>query len=285
MVFRAHPKEKTMAKRNDYCTIYLLTNTENGKIYVGQSWYPTYARMGRDGSNYSHSPYIYNAIKLHGVDKFKYTVLEACKSQEEADRLEDIYVDKYNSLHHDIGYNIKKGGQHGLHTEETKAKISATLQAQFDNMTQEEKNQRAAPVSGYWLGKERGPLSEERKVKIGAQTKERHATIGHPMQGKHHTEEAKEKISKSNTGRKLTPEQSKARSKPRKSQEIQDKIVRDYNSGMSVKEVRGANNNLSITQLYRVLDRYNVPLRESPEKRNKQSKGRKAQIEKDKQSK
>lgn len=72
-------------RSGEICSIYLLTNTVNNKIYVGQTWLPTHIRMGKDGSNYKNSIYLYNAIQKHGADKFQYEILIQCRDQESAD--------------------------------------------------------------------------------------------------------------------------------------------------------------------------------------------------------
>src|SRR5208283_3648439 len=137
-------------------TLYLLTNTANGKIYVGQTWNELHIRMGKDGSNYKNSTYLYNAIKKYGADKFQYKVLVEVSCQTVADYMEDYYIDLYDSCNPKIGYNIKRGGSVGKHSEETKAKISATLKSQFAELPPEEIAARSAPVAGWWEGKKRG---------------------------------------------------------------------------------------------------------------------------------
>src|ERR1700722_11690485 len=160
---RTRKENALRLRQKGTCIIYLLTNLLNGKVYVGQTWMPIELRMGKDGFNYSNSPYIFNAIKKYGCENFKYTVLETCQTQEIADKLEEQYMMQFNSRNLEIGYNLKEGGSAGKHSEETKIKIAETLQSQFNAMTQEEKNKRAEPISTYCLGKERGPHTEEWK--------------------------------------------------------------------------------------------------------------------------
>ncbi len=109
-------------KRNSYCMIYLLTNRINNKVYIGQSWYELNIRMGKNGSNYKNSVYLYSAISKYGVENFIYTILEKTFDQIEANRLEEEYIVKYDSRNHIVGYNIKGGGSLGKHSEETKQK-------------------------------------------------------------------------------------------------------------------------------------------------------------------
>ena len=77
--------------RNDFCTIYLLTNTARTdvrKLYIGQTWYNPEDRMGKDGIKYKNSVFLYAAILKYGVVKFKYTELSKCLTEEKANDLE-----------------------------------------------------------------------------------------------------------------------------------------------------------------------------------------------------
>jgi len=104
------------------CTIYLLRNLINNKIYIGQTWLPLNQRMGKDARGYRSSTYLYNAIQNYGKENFVYEVLAECDNQAEADILEDFYINKYDSRNLEIGYNLNTGGSAGKHSEETKQK-------------------------------------------------------------------------------------------------------------------------------------------------------------------
>jgi group I intron endonuclease len=141
------------------CKIYVLTNTINNKIYIGQTWEENVEdRMGRNGSGYHGSQYLFNAIKYHGVENFKYTVLEICFDKELADYFEKYYIKIFNTQNRDIGYNIAEGGgapmQGQHHTPETKAKISATT-----------KGRKLPPEQVAKSAKSR-EMPQERQVKI-----------------------------------------------------------------------------------------------------------------------
>ena len=235
------------------CTIYLLKNNINGKIYIGQTWLPLNKRMGPNGSNYSNSPYIHNAIQKYGANSFSYIVLATTEEQEVADKLEAEYIIQYDSRNPDIGYNLKEGGSAGKHSEETKQKISAN-------------------AAKFWLGKE---LSDEVKIKIGIsktgykhteewkeensiRTKAWHAENVHPMLGQHHTEEAKAKISESTKGKKRDPESVKKSAEARKmSPEREQAILKAYNDGIIISEIE-IQFNTSRSSIYRVLKRNNI---------------------------
>ena len=62
--------KKMSDRANEFVTIYLLTNTINNKVYVGQTWFPFNTRMGKDGKNYKNSIYLYGAIQKYGSSAF-----------------------------------------------------------------------------------------------------------------------------------------------------------------------------------------------------------------------
>jgi group I intron endonuclease len=168
----------------------------NNKIYIGQTWQENVEdRM--NGNGYSGSIHLFSAIKYHGVENFKYTVLEICFDQELADYFEKYYIKIFNTQNRDIGYNIAEGG-------------------------------------------------------------------GAPMQGKHHTPEAKAKISVASTGRKPSPEsiakRIKTRTKPLPPITTQDAMIKDYLIGMKISDMRDKYDVFSKV-IYRVLDFSKIPKR------------------------
>jgi len=242
--------------KNDYCIIYLLKNVANGKIYVGQSWYPLLTRMGKNGCNYSHSVYLFNAIKKYGVEKFRYEVLERCKTQEEADESEKDYIEHYDARKQGIGYNIKEGGSAGRHSEETKKKIS--------------KNS-----ARHWLGKHlpqetRDKISEanignfhtdEWKENNSVFMKERHKIDGHPMQGKHHTEEARKAIGEAAKGRVMPREAvDRGAAKRQMSKEREQEIIAAYLNNDTFKNIIEAFH-CNASTVYRLLKRNGIEKR------------------------
>jgi len=110
---------------NQYHFIYLTTNTENGKQYVGdhstykENFDPYYIGSGR--------PYFKNAIKKYGRQNFKREILEFFDTKKEAFDAQEKYIQHYNTLVPN-GYNISpKGGMNvsGCCSEETTRKKKA----------------------------------------------------------------------------------------------------------------------------------------------------------------
>lgn len=92
-------------------TIYLRTNTVNGKQYVGQTkdfkqreynWYNTkWSYAGR---------LINNARNKYGTDNFITTILKECDTLDEANKWEMYYINKLNTKVPN-GYNLTDGGE------------------------------------------------------------------------------------------------------------------------------------------------------------------------------
>jgi hypothetical protein len=89
--------------------IYLFGPCPNGKYYVGQS--DDYARRIRDHRKAAGGcPRFHDAIRRHGWDAIPVKIIAETHVQEEADRLEILYITKHNSLWPD-GYNMTLGGR------------------------------------------------------------------------------------------------------------------------------------------------------------------------------
>lgn len=179
--------------------IYLLTNKINNKIYVGQTILDLKDRMQK-GEGYKNSPYLYHAIKKYGWQNFEYTILSVCSTLEEANILESKFIENYNTKNQEIGYNLKDGGSHGKHSEETKLKISLATTGRIVSEATRKK------ISEIHTGLPK-PHSEETIRKTSERMKKRHAEVGHPMQGKHHTDETKQLLSQKLQGRKRSAEE------------------------------------------------------------------------------
>lgn len=93
--------------------IYLITNTVNGKIYVGQTkrniesrWKEHRRISPAKIAKFGATP-LFRAIKKYGVDAFTIEQLEECDNAL-LDEREIYWIDKLNAR--TIGYNIAKGG-------------------------------------------------------------------------------------------------------------------------------------------------------------------------------
>lgn len=90
--------------------IYKITNTINNKVYIGQS-INIEKRFGEHKRNAfnpkTHTYYypLYCAIRKYHIDNFTFEVLEEC-SVEELTTREQYWIDRYNSLDGNYGYNL-----------------------------------------------------------------------------------------------------------------------------------------------------------------------------------
>lgn len=92
-------------------TIYIIKNTKNDKVYIGQtcqSLHERFLRHTRDSTLKKRSKYkLYSAINKYGKDCFYIEPLETGLTSDEADCQEVHYIEKYNS--YENGYNSTRG--------------------------------------------------------------------------------------------------------------------------------------------------------------------------------
>ena len=89
--------------------IYKITNTVNGKCYIGQSR-DIEARWQKHLSAYKSSPdwELYRAFKKYGIPQFTFEIVEECQIDELNER-EIYWIAQYDSFNN--GYNMTLGGE------------------------------------------------------------------------------------------------------------------------------------------------------------------------------
>jgi group I intron endonuclease len=107
-------------------TIYIITNRNNLKYYIGQTKNSINIRFNQHITDSKrNNTRLSNAIKKYGVGNFFISSLSIGDySKEQADFLETYYISLLNTKNRDIGYNIKNGGNSVEMSIETKNKIS-----------------------------------------------------------------------------------------------------------------------------------------------------------------
>ena len=180
---------------NNY-TIYIHRNKINNKLYIGQTC-QTPEKRWDNGRGYKTSERFYNAIQKYGWNNFEHIILYTNLSLEQANQIEQQLIKNLHTTDPQYGYNITKGGKNFHHSEETKRKIGEAnhIALQGTKWTQEHRQL----ISKMFMG-EGNPFygkhhTEETKEKISKSRKGKRAGEQHPFYGKHHTEETKEKIS------------------------------------------------------------------------------------------
>ena len=151
-------------------SIYKITNTVNGKAYIGQTIHDAEKTRIRDHfrSNGKGSQLIKDDIEKYGQDAFTYEILHDGIIPGFLDTLEKEVIAKFNTLA-PHGYNLTEGGGGGSRSEETRRKMS------------EAKKGKPSPNKGK-------PHSEEHRRKISE-----------AMKGKTLSEETRRKISENNS--------------------------------------------------------------------------------------
>jgi len=165
-----------------YGIIYVITNTVNGKQYVGQTTLTLSKRWSYHVCAAFKNPaqVFLKAIVKYGPDSFSMSQLATAESEEELNQKETHYIAQLNSIVPN-GYNLTTGGDRFKHTKETRKKIS---DAGRGRIVSEETRRK---ISDHQKGKIR---SEEDKKKtsiatLASMTPEVCAKISAAKKGKH----------------------------------------------------------------------------------------------------
>lgn len=202
----------------DKSGIYLIRNTLNNKVYVGQSIHINVRwREHLKCAKWGHKSHLYDAIRKYGAAAFTHEVLELCPP-ELFDEREAYWMTHYDCRSPDNGYNLLPAGQRGRimdsgtreriasklrgrkrdpevvqriaeksrgrkHSDETKAKISAALKGK--------------KISAEQIAKQVASL----KARWESMTDEERQSYSAKRQGYVHTDEAKTKMSQAHSGK------------------------------------------------------------------------------------
>lgn len=204
--------------------VYLITNTVNEKVYVGQTKKSLRSRfrghvyeseIGRSKCA------IHRAIRKHGKDVFAIDLIQKCSTQDELNAMEAFWIKRYNAVGKG-GYNLNCGeGVSGV-SEETRRKMSECKRGKKHSTETREKISRAK------IGVPLGPHSEETKAKISAGNKgkvrspevcrklserkrlppsdETRRKMADASRGRVASKETREKLALANTGKKHSAE-------------------------------------------------------------------------------
>ena len=90
--------------------IYIIKNTVNNKVYIGQTRTSVNQRWSEHLRHAKYGDQVINrAMRKYGVDKFYIETLEICDIKV-LDEREMYYIDLYNSTDKSKGYNVSLGG-------------------------------------------------------------------------------------------------------------------------------------------------------------------------------
>ena len=168
--------------------IYLITDTTNGKQYVGQHHYD----KEELDSNYHGSGHIIKMIYKKRPETLKEEYLKTCYSQEELDEWEKYFIFTFGTIYPN-GYNLQEGGNGGIPCEETKKKIGEANKGKYHSEKTKKKMSNA----------KKGKPAHNKGKKLSDDTKRK---MSEKRKGRHHTEESKKKMSEAKKGKKFSDE-------------------------------------------------------------------------------
>lgn len=159
--------------------IYKITNKINNKIYIGQTVQKPKKRWQQHVkcSEKNSNQIIHRALKYHGIENFEFKLIACCKTFEDANHLETLFVSELKTLIPN-GYNLTLGGKNAPKTKKWREEASKSKKGHKNPM----------------FGKPRSDL-EKQKMSL-AQKGNLHHGFGKPR-----TETTKNLISKKLKGR------------------------------------------------------------------------------------
>ena len=153
--------------------LYRITNKINQKIYIGQTVQPNKRWNQHRHDAINPTQVIHHAINKYGIINFEFEVIALCKSQNDANLVEEELIKQYNCLVKDgEGYNISLGGIVAAKSDEWKR----AMKEWHVSLSPEER--------------------AERSQKIREATIKQISEKGHPAQGTKRTPEQSARLSK-----------------------------------------------------------------------------------------
>jgi group I intron endonuclease len=205
--------------------IYLITNRNDGKYYIGKTIQPiirrwnSHLKMARNGS----LCHLHAAVRKYGIDAFDIEVIAEAGNHEHLNNLETLWIIALRCYESEVGYNSTFGGEGGRFNAEVRAKLSRMRKGkptpQFQ--TPEARAKGNAALKGRKLsdehrrnigkgllasGRTYKPLSDDVRQRIGANLR----GARNPNFGKERSPEHCENLRKALTGRQFS-EETKAR--------------------------------------------------------------------------
>lgn len=176
-------------RKNIISGIYCIENIVTNKKYIGQSvnindrWCKH--RTALNHGNHDND-YLQKAWDKYGEANFEFYILERCNS-DKLDEREIYYIELHNTLNRDCGYNLKSGGQSdGIQASDyVKNKISKALKKSYSENEDFRKQQRNNALKQW--------ANPDIKAKILGEN--------NGMYGKHHTEDARKRMSEKRKGK------------------------------------------------------------------------------------
>ena len=156
--------ESLFGPRKGY--IYRITNTVNGKVYIGQTLRPLADRW-REYRPEKVNAYLSASFIKYGQDAFHFEQIAEAETLSELNRLEREWIAFHDSTHREKGYNLAPGGNNAPISAETRAKMSAAGKGR--KQSAEHVARKIAPAGTEGAKKYGRPKTEEQKEHLRAQ--------------------------------------------------------------------------------------------------------------------
>lgn len=183
--------------------IYRITNTVNGKVYIGQT-IRHYKERFKSYERLKTNDHLKNSFLKYGIDLFTFEVIDQVEDLDELNCLEIKYIQQYDSTNRDKGYNIESGGRNAPASAETRKKMSIV---RLGKKHTDEWTQNRIYKAGTEGAKKYGhQLSDAEKRYLS----ESNSGENNYWHGKTRDAETKRKISQAKTGISMSEETKKA---------------------------------------------------------------------------
>jgi len=235
--------------------IYKIENTRNSKVYIGQTlctfgerWYQ-HKYSAKHGGKY----HLHKSMRKHKIKNFDFEAIFIGFSDvitpEELTLIEQHYIEEYDSMNPQKGYNRREAGSNGRMSEEVKEHLSKVHKGQIawnkgkkmsesyrekcrkrqvgKKRTEEAKRKTSESLKqayqegrmvAYFKGKKhsdetRKKMSETHKKRLSSE--EARKKFGEAHRGRVVSDETRKKISEAKKGRKLSEEHKQKLRKPK----------------------------------------------------------------------
>ena len=165
----------------DKIVIYCYHCIPTGKKYVGQTIHEQKRKTDHRwlAEEKDSQQAFHRAIRKYGWDSFIYGVIEHTDDKNR----EAHWIQQLNTMSE--GYNMSTGGEHSIHTQEVRDRISAKLKGR--TISEEQRGM----ISKRHKGKK---ISDKQKEQISIERSNRKTQ---PFEGKTHSKETRDKLSNS----------------------------------------------------------------------------------------
>lgn len=209
--------------------IYKVTNIQNGRLYIGQTWRKLETRRAehrRAAANIlkTNPTLFHSALREFGTGNFTWEILEVCTSIDHCNEREKFYIKLLNTIHPN-GYNATSGG----HIDET---MSESVRNKIANSMvivhkDPEYQSKVYPKLKGLVPPNKGKtMSDEQKAKVSAAKKAIYADPAYinPNLGQKRTEEQKANIKAGQTGKMTSGDKWQEAHKDQYTEEVRKKM-------------------------------------------------------------